>query len=460
MATVTRENIGHLHDKIVVKLGKDDYMPTFEKSLKQYAKQANVPGFRKGMVPAGMVRKMYGQNLFNDEIIKSASRRLEEYLNTEKVAIFAQPMILPNEKPVHLDMNAPSEVDFAFEIGVKPELQIPALQSGHQLTRYKVAISDQLVNDEVERIQRRYGKVEDADTITGRENIVSATYQPLNANSEILEGSEKKEDTILIEKLPAKLQEELMGKKAGDKILLTPSTDFTAEELAVFLRDSLKPEHGIPAHHYELEITKVGTLMPRELDLMLYSEVFPNENLMDESSFRAKLREELQREFDKISDNRVNDEIFETLVHNTPIQLPVAFLKRWMKDGQEKQRTEAEVEQEFPGFDHSLRWTLISDKIIADNSLQVTHDEVFNDIRGRVLAYFGMEAGEEAPWMEGYMQKVAKDEKTLNETYRQLMFARLFQFLQTKFVVTEKHISEEEFFKLPSPHEAAHGHKH
>ncbi len=460
MATVTRENIGNLHDKITVNLGKEDYLPTFEKSLKQYAKQANVPGFRKGMVPAGMVRKMYGQNLFNDEIIKSASRQLEQYLNEQKIAIFGQPMILPNEKPLMLDMNAPADVDFNFEIGVKPEVHIPALESGHQLTRYKVEISEKLIDDEVERIQRRYGKAEDAEAITGRENILSATYQPLDAAGEVVAESEKKEDTILIDKLPQKLQDELMNKKTGDKVMFTPATDFTAEELAVFMRDSLKADMSAAAQHYELEVTKVGTLMPRELDIMLYGEVFPNDPIMDEATFRAKLKEELQREFDKISDNRVNDEIFEMLVHNTPIQLPVAFLKRWMKDGQEKQRTEAEVEKEFPGFDHSLRWTLISDKIIADNSLQVTHDEVFNDIKGRVLAYFGMEAGEEAPWMEGYMQKVAKDEKTLNETYRQLMFARLFQFLQTKFRVQEKEISEEEFYKLPSAHEAAHGHKH
>ncbi len=461
MATVTRENIGNLHDKITVKLGKEDYMPTFEKSLKQYAKQANVPGFRKGMVPAGMVRKMYGQNLFGDEVIKTASRQLEEYLKNEQVAIFAQPMILSGEKPLQLDMNAPADVDFSFEIGVKPDINIPALESRHTLTRYKVEIGNKLVDDEVERIQRRYGKVEDADTITGRENVVYATYQPLNAQSEPVEGSEKKEDTVLMEKLPVKLQEALMSRKAGDKIMFTPATDFTVEELPVFMRDSLKtPDMSTAEQHYELEVTKVGVLMPRDLDVMLYGEVFPNENIMDESSFRAKLKEELQREFNKIADNRLNDEIYETLVHNTPIQLPVQFLKRWMKDGQEKSRTEAEVEKEFPGFDHSLRWTLISDKIVADNNLQVTYDEVFNDIRGRVLAYFGMEAGDEAPWMESYMQKVAKDEKTLNETYRQLMFARLFQFLQTKFNVQEKEITEEEFFKLPSPHEAAHGHRH
>src|ERR1700743_1990002 len=121
MATVTRENMGALHDKVTVKLAKEDYWPSFEKTLKQYAKTANVPGCRKGMVPAGMIRKMYGQSLFGDEVVRTAGRQLEDYMGNEKLTIFAQPMILPNEQPLRLDMNNPAEVDFAFEIGLKPE---------------------------------------------------------------------------------------------------------------------------------------------------------------------------------------------------------------------------------------------------------------------------------------------------------------------------------------------------
>src|SRR3954471_5112704 len=105
MATLTRENIGTLHDKITVKLTKEDYLPSFDKTLKQYAKTANVPGFRKGMVPAGMLRKMYGQSIFNEEIIRAASKKLEEYMKEEKLSIFAQPMILPDENRAQPDVN-------------------------------------------------------------------------------------------------------------------------------------------------------------------------------------------------------------------------------------------------------------------------------------------------------------------------------------------------------------------
>lgn len=459
MANISRENIGNLHDKVTVKLSKEDYLPQFEKGLKGYAKQANVPGFRKGMVPAGMVKKMYGPTLFQEEVLRTAGKKLEDYLNQEGVGIFGQPMLLPAWSTKNLDMYNPQEVDFAFEIGLKPDFEIPALDGAHSLTTYKVQVSDEMVEDELQRIARRYGKVENPDTITHKENILYATYTPTDAVGNPVESSTPVEDTVLVEKLPAKLQEQLMDKKAGDTILFTPADVSTADELPVFMKDSLKMDIAAAEQHYELEITKVGLLVPRDLDIMLFSEVFPNDNILDESTFREKIREELGREFSRAADNRVNDEVYEMLVHSTPIQLPVPFLKRWMREGQEKPMTDAQVEKDFGGFEHQLRWTLISEKIIQDEGISVSRDEVINDMKGRVLAYFGMDADDEAPWMEGYMQKMAKDEKTMNETYRQMLFGKLFAHLRTKFQVEEKEVTEKEFFAMPNAH-AAHQHDH
>jgi trigger factor len=456
MATITRQPIGELHDKVIIRLSKEDYLPGFEKSLMNYAKNANVPGFRKGKVPAGMVRKMYGQSVFQDEVLRTAGSQMEQYLQEQNIGIFGQPLIMPRESALRLDMNNPEELDFAFEIGLKPEFAIPALDGSHTLTQYKVSVGDDLLNDEIERITRRYGKVENPDTITSKDNILYATFTPADETGTLKEGAA--EETILIEKLPSKLQEMLMGKKTDDTILFKPADVANAEELSVFMKDTLKSDAAAADHYYELRITKVGLLVPRELDAILFSEIFPNDNITDEAAFREKLREELNREYDRAAENRVNDEIYELLVHNTPIPLPVAFLKRWMREGQEKPLTEAQVEHDFPGFDHQLRWTLISDKLIQDAGITVTRDEVVADIKGRVLAHFGMDADDEAPWINDYMKKLSGDEKTMNETYRQLLFSKLFAWLRSKFNIEEKEISEQEFLKLPRPHDLHHHH--
>lgn len=459
MALVTRENVGLLQDKITVKVSKEDFMPSFEKSLKNYAKTANVPGFRKGMVPAGMVKKMYGQSIFSEEIIRSASKQLEDYLQKEKLAIFAKPMLVPDAAPAAVDMNAPSDVDFTFEIGIKPEFSIPAINNKTALTKYTIEVTDKMVEDEMARIARRYGKPEDKDLVESKDDIVYVTYEVSDASGNLTHTIDKVEDTALLERYPAQLQAQLMGKKAGDTLVIKPSDIATAEELPAFLKNTLKNELAAD-QFFKLTLTKVALLVPATMDEVLFAQVFQGADVKDEATFREMIRTELGREYNRITDERLNNEIYEVLVHQTPFDIPVPFLKRWMREGQEKPKTEQEVEAEFPAFEHQLRWTLISDKLINENKIEVTFDEVNADIKNRVLAYFGMQDGDEAPWMDGYMQKIAKDEKTLNETYQRLMFDRLFQYLRNQFSITEQVVSEEEFFKLQDPHAAHHHHAH
>lgn len=458
MATVTRENIGTLHDKITVKLTKEDYMPSFEKSLKQYAKTANIPGFRKGNVPAGMVKKMYGQSIFGDEVLRAAGSKLEEYLKNEQVSIFAQPMVMPNEKPLSLDMNAPIDVDFAFEVGVKPEFEISAIKNKAALTKYKVAVADKMVDDETERITKRYGNAETQPEVTSKDDIIYSKYELCDADGNVAAESKMVEDTVLLEKLPAKLQEMLMGKKNEESFVIRPADVCTTEELAGFMKDPLKESVEAANNYYKFTLTRVAKLIPRELNEELFAQIFPNDEIKDVAAFKERLRAELSKEYDRVSRERLHNEIYEMLVHNTSFELPVPFLKRWLKEGGEKPKSETEVENEFGGFDHQLRWTLISDKLIIENGISVSIEEVKEHIKAQVLGYFGMGADGDAPWLDSYMQKVLKDEKTMDETYRRLLFEKLFTFLETQFSVTEQEVSEEEFYKLPDAHSAHHHH--
>lgn len=459
MATVTRENIGKLHDKLTVELSKDDYMPSFEKQLKSYAKSVNMPGFRKGMVPTGMVRKMYGPSIFNDEVFRTAGTKLEDYLKEHQLPIFAQPMAMAGDEPLKLDMNDPSEVKISFEIGLKPELEVESVIKGATLNKPVVAVSDSMVNDEIARLQKRHGEVEEQDAIENNENVVYTNLELCDEKGNVAEGTEPVEDTELMEKYPAKLNEQLMGKKKGESIVFQPSAVCTEEELADFLKHSLKAGEEAKDNFYKLTITKVTKVTPSELGEKLYEQVFPGSELKTEEDFTNRIKEELAREFDRVGNERMQNDIYELLVHNVSMELPVDFLKRWMKEGGEKPRSDEEVEQEYSTFDHQLRWTLISDKLLVDYGIEVSREEVMEDIKARVLAYFGMtpDMAGETPWMDEYMAKVVQDEKTMDETYRRLLYNKLFAELVTKFNVTEQEVPEEEFFKQPDPH-AAHAH--
>jgi len=458
MATVTREPIGKLHDKLVVKLTKEDYLPSFETALKQYGKSANVPGFRKGNVPTGMIRKMYGQSVFVDEVLRSANRELEVYLKEQRPDIFAQPMALPAQG-LKFDMNQPSDFDFEFEIGLKPEFEVTPLNKKGSITHYEIQVSDKMVDTEVENLTRRAGKVENPEALELDSDIVYADYIKCDASGNEAEGAEKSSDVVTLDRMPKKLAEQLKGKKAEDIIIFQPAEVCTEEEIKDFLKDALKqdPESEDAAKaYYKLTLTKVGRLVPRELDEAFFEEIFPNQEVKDEAAFRARVKEELKKQTQRFGIDRLQNDIFETLVHETPIELPVAFLKTWLKKGGEQAKTDEEVEKEYPSFDHQLRWTLISDKLVREYQIEVPYEEVMNDIRTKVMAYFGMKDGDDAPWMDSYLERMAKDEKSMDETYRRLMFDKLFNKIAEVMEVTRAEISEEEFAKLPTAHHHHH----
>lgn len=457
MATVTRESIGNLHDKLVVKITKEDYFSSFESALKKYGKNANIPGFRKGSVPTGMIRKMYGQSVFVEEVLNSANRELQKYLEEHKPEIFAQPVAMENSN-LKFDMNQPADFDFSFEIGLKPDFEITPLQKKGSITRYKIKVSDKLVNDEVENISRRAGKVENPESFEKDTDIVYATYEASDADGTVTEGATPTEDVVTLEQLPKKLGEQVRTLQAGGTLVFKPAEVCTEEELADFMKSALHKADDQEAAqgYYKLTLTKIGRLIPREMDEAFYAEAFPGAEIKDESAFKEKVKQELEKETERIAKDRIQNEIFETLVHETPLELPVDFLKVWLKRGGEQEKTAEEVEQEFPSFDHQLRWTLISDKLIRDNDIKVSFEEVMEDIKSKVMAYFGMQAGDDAPWMESYMEKMSKDEKTMDETYRRLLFDRLFAKLEEVMEVKEEEVSEEEFSKLAPSHHHHH----
>jgi FKBP-type peptidyl-prolyl cis-trans isomerase (trigger factor) len=173
MATISRENIGVLNDRITVKVNKEDYLSSFEKTLKSYSKTANIPGFRKGMVPTGIIRKMHGQAVFTDEVLRSVERELTRYMDDEKLDIFAQPLPVPENDPSTLDVNNPTEYSFGFEVGLKPEFSLPDV-TAIKVPLYKVQVTDEMVNQQVERMQKGYGKKKDAEGGDEDDNIEKA----------------------------------------------------------------------------------------------------------------------------------------------------------------------------------------------------------------------------------------------------------------------------------------------
>ncbi len=453
MATVERENIGLLNDKLVVKIKKEDYLPSFEKKLKEYSKTANIPGFRKGMVPAGMIKKMYGAGIFSDEILKTVEKQLYTYLNEEKPDIFAQPLPLESDMS-KMDINNPADYDFGFEIGLKPVFEIPDLGK-IKLTMHKVEVTDDMVQEEINRMLIKAGKMTEPEIIDNEENVLNVLFTESDKDGNPVEGGITKENSVLLKYFTPKMQKQLMGKKTGDHFVFQLDKTFEGDKLEMMLQDLGFEKNDAEAakKYFKLEVVKIGLVEKREMDETFFNEVYPGKNIQTEEELRTALRAEIAEYWNSQSRNQLHDQIYHILIDDTKMEFPESFLKRWLQNGGEKPKTAEEAEKEFPTFSNQLKWTLISDRLIRENKLEVSNEELREHMKIEVMRYFGsMPMGEDMSWLDSYIDRMMKDEKQVDATYRRLVTEKLFSWIEAQTKPVERKVKAEELTAMQHNH--------
>jgi len=452
MANVTKEHIGNLHDKLTVKVSKEDYYPSFEKAIKDYSKKANIPGFRKGMVPAGMVKKMYGASIFYDEIIKVVEKEIQEYLTKEKPEIFAQP--LPMESDMSkLDMSNPVDYDFPFEIGLKPEVSVDALSKAKP-SLYKVKVTEEMVDEEIEKLVTKHGDMKDAETVTGPENVLNVLFEESDAAGNPLPEALSKDNSILVKYFSEDFRPQLYGKSKDEFVVLQLKSAFPEKEREWILSDLglNKDDATSEEKYFKMTITKIGLVEKKQLNEEFFNLVFPGKEIKTEETFREAMKNELQQQWDAASRSQLHDQLYHILLE-TPLTLPDEFLKRWIAIGGEKKKSIEDVEAEYPSFTSQLKWTLISDKIINDNKIDVTEEELRNNMKDEIMRYFGqMNMGDNAEWIDSYIDRMMKDEKQVDSSYRKILTEKLFNFIETQVTPLEKQSSPEELLAIQHHH--------
>jgi trigger factor len=458
MATVTRENIGLLNDKLTVSISKEDYYDSFEKTLKNYSKQASIPGFRKGMVPAGMIKKMYGPGIFSEEVIKTIEAKLNEYLRTEKLPLFAQPLPMPNAdfKP---DMAAPANYSFDFEIGIKPEFNVDLGKV--KAPYYRINVTEEMVNEEVDRLQKRLGKMTEPETVTGDDNILNLIFEETDAAGNVVEGEEtiKKDNSLLVKYFSESVRPQWIGKKKDESINVKLYDAFEEKEREWVIKDlGLENTPESAAKTFKLTLSKIGLVELRALDQDFFKEAVPGKEITTEAAFKEAIKEQIQSHWDRQSSNQIQHHLYHVLMDDVKMEFPEAFLKKWLRVSGEKQKTEEEVENEFPTFLKQLQWTLITDKIISDNQLEATDADIKENLKAQVLSYFGNMGlgGGNIEWIDSYVDSLMKDEQQVDSAYRKVITEKVFAWAEQQVQKDEKPISVDEFIKMNEAHQHEH----
>ncbi len=434
---ITRNNVDALNAVVTVEVAKNDYAEKVEKVLADYRKNATIPGFRKGAVPMSLIQKQYGKAVLLDEVNKLLQDNLNNYLVEEKLDILGNPLPKITE-----DFNWDVEdYKFEFELGLAPEFTVD-LAAKNNLVQYKIVADDKMLNDQVARIQKQYGKLIAKDTVE-EGNDVSGIF----ANAE--KGINNRTTISLDAFADKKTAKAFIGKKVGDVITLKTKGLFDDDHK---LMDYLAVGHD-DVHGLDIEVTftidEVTTHEPANLDQELFDKLFGPKVVTSVDELKAKIKEDAEKQFAQQADQKFLNDVTEFLIANTKFDLPASFLKKWIQTTGENPMTPEQAEEEYNKSENGLRYQLIEGKVMAENNLQLTFEELkdyTSEIIKRQMAQFGqMNPTDED--VQGIVARVMSNQEEVKRLSEQVMSEKMLNLFKDKVKAKSKEVSYDEFIK-------------
>lgn len=437
---VVEEKIDDLNAVIRVQIVPEDYSEKVDKTLKDYRKQANIPGFRPGKVPMGLIKNKYGKAVLAEELNKVVNESINNFITTNKVEILGNPMPKEDEE-VKGDFDNPGEFEFAYEIGLAPEFEVN-LSKKNKFDYLKVDIADDILDKEVENLAKRYGSLVPAEK-AGEKDMVLGEFKQID-------GDITNTSTISMEFIADdKVKKEIVGQKVGTTLKLDPkSVSKGAEDMAAMLAISKEEAEALEGD-FEFKITEVKTMVPAAVDQALFDKLFGEGAVKTEEELRERIKTDLERMFTNDSDRLLSQTISDKLIEKTNFDLPEDFLKRWIMASSEKEVTREELDADFENYAKSLKWQLIQNKIIKNNDIKVEPDEVMEYTKGLLVnqyAQYGMPAPEDAQLLS-QAQEVLQNREEANKIYDNIYGSKMLSFFKETVKLNEKSLPYDDFVK-------------
>lgn len=434
---ITKENIDALNAVVKVDIVADDYQAKVTELLTDYRKKADVPGFRKGHVPMGMIKKQYGKSIMIDEVNKLLQDSLNKFITEEKLDILGNP--LPRIKE---DFNWDAETfSFEFELGLVPEFEVD-LKGKNKVKQYNIIATEELLDEEVKNIQTRYGKMSPLDEATEHSNV-TGTF--VNEENEI-----NKKSTFLVNDLKGKKNEKkVIGAKVGDVIELDTKKLFEDDHK---LQHILGVSHDV-IHDLDVKVTltveEITKTEPADLDKELFDKLFADGSVNSVTELREKIKEDAEKQFKQQGDQQLLNAVTEHLVENTKFDLPADFLKKWLATAGEKELTADEATAEYEKSEKGLRYQLIEGKIMKDNDIKLEYQELVDYAKVFIrqqMAQFGNMNPEEKE-LDDIAGRILQNQEEAQKLQSQLISQKLLTFYKENMKFKTKELSYEDFVK-------------
>ena len=441
---ITQEKVSDLNSILKVKLGPEDYQQRVDAQLKELQRKASMPGFRPGKVPVGMVKKMYRKSVLADEVNKVLNNSVNDYISTNKIEIIGQPIPALNQND-KLDWDNQQVFEFAFELGHAPEF---TLEINEEPFEYKlIKVEDNLVDKEIEDMQRRYGKVSNPETVE-KNDLIFGDFAELDSEGNELTDGIKKTSTIATDKIKSdQALSTLLGLIKGSHVILDPH-DLTSNttDLAAMLGIAPAQAESLSSS-FKFTVTNISRVQPAELNEELFNKVY-GDSVKSIEEFRAKIKSEMSSMFNADCDKFFMNRVIAGLVKKYDLQLPETFLKRWLLFVNEKEINAEQIDREFPVYAERLRTQMVINKIIRQNGIEVKEQEIRDFVKDLVSKQFASYNGTEMEEsdLEDTVTRVLKNEKEYNRIVEKLYDDRLLNFLKSKLKLNFTEVSFEDFY--------------
>lgn len=445
---ITRENIDDLNAVLTVKIEKPDYEEKVETVLKDYRKKANIKGFRPGMVPIGLIKKIYGRAVRIDEINKAVTENIQKYIVDEKLEILGDPLPKTDEQNL-IDFDTQDDFAFSFELGLAPSIEIK-LSKKNKVNQYQIIIDEKMKKDYLENYTRRYGELKKAETIEDKD-VVKGNIAAIDESGNVKADGPSAEDTSLAVDIikDDEIKKLFIGKTLNETIDFDLRKAFPNDsEIGGLLRVKKEDSEGVNGF-FRFTVNDISRFYPAEVNTELFDKIYGEGAVTTEEEFLKKIEDEITANLTKESDYKIMIDVKELTLDKTDIQLPEEFLKKWLLRTNEK-TTEELIEKEFDSFRKDLKWQLIKNKVARENEIKITEEELLKqaaDITRYQFQQYGLFYATDEQ-INNYAKETLKREEDAKRIADKVLEDKVMLILKDLVKLEEKSVSVEEFNKL------------
>lgn len=446
---VSQQNIDKVSAVIKIEITKADYQEKVDKALRAYRQKANIPGFRKGMVPMGMIQKMFGKSVLAEEFNKLVSESLFSYIRENKLNVLGEPMPVADQPEINFD----GQEDFtvSFDVALAPEISVN-LSKEDCVDYYNVTVDDTMVEKQCEALANRFGTQEPVE-VAGEKDMIRGKFVELDEAGNVKEGGIVVESGIISPNYFKNEDEKakFAGAKVGQKVIFNPakSCDNNEVELASMLHIK-KEEAANMKSDFEVEVTSILGFKPAEMGQELFDNAFGKDVVKTEEEYKAKVREMIENQMKPESDYKFGLDARKVLENKVgDIQLPDALLKRWLVTTGEK-RTAESVEEEYPKMVPDLKWQLIKEQIVKDFNIKVEDADILDMARKVTRAQFAQYGMMNVPedLLDKYATDMLKDKKMVSNIAERATEEKIIATIKGAVTLNEIAVSADEFYKM------------